>query len=179
MRRKTTMSLSLDVLLSLPVSLSVSWCQLSTRYQCLLLHIAIKAISAGSNPAFHTVFHLYFSLFSSTFHLLFTYRQHTNDNSQILHSSGMISSFKWFIYPKPNLTCFPLDLWKLIPYLWTTPVSVLGDKDIFSSLELLAQEWIIIQFHGKAQTAFFVSSTKSIFYFFSNGATITLGDVHR
>lgn len=50
--------LSLDALLSLAVSLSVSRCQLSTRYQCLLLHIAIKAISVGSNPALHTVFHL-------------------------------------------------------------------------------------------------------------------------
>lgn len=97
---------------------------------------------------------------------LFIYSAHIDNIPQInqnMHSSWMISSFKWSIHPKPSLICFPLDLWQLIPYLWTSPVSVLGDKDIFSLLELLAQ-WIIIQFHGKAQTAFFVSYTKLIFY---------------
>lgn len=32
----------------------------------------------------------------------------------------------------------------------------MGDKDIFSSLEPLAQQWIIIRFQGKTQTIFFL-----------------------
>lgn len=63
-------SLSLDVLLLLCVPLSVSWCQPSTRYQCLLLHIAIKATAAGSNPAFHAAFHSPVSSLSCTFYWL-------------------------------------------------------------------------------------------------------------
>lgn len=43
--------------LSLSVS-SVSWCQLSTCYQCLLLHSAIKASFEWLNAAFHIVLHI-------------------------------------------------------------------------------------------------------------------------
>lgn len=59
----------LSLYCSLSLSLSVSWCQLSTRYQCLLLHIAIKATSAGSNPAFQTQLSKRFFAYSVTFHL--------------------------------------------------------------------------------------------------------------
>lgn len=68
------LSLSLSRCVALSLSLSVSWCQLSTRYQCLLLHIAIKAIfCVGSNPTFHLrLLTLYFFfLFSCTFFFFF------------------------------------------------------------------------------------------------------------
>lgn len=114
------------------------------------------------------------SLFSGTLCLLCTLctdnTLSTKDNYQILHSSG--PSFKGLIQPEPDLTHFPLDLSQLIPYLSASTVSVLGDKDIFSSLELLAQQWIIIWFHGKAQTVFFVFIHKVDLLFISSGANL-------
>lgn len=156
---KKNHNVSLSMCCSLSVSLSVSWCQLSTRYQCLLLHIAIKALSAGSNPAFHTVSLLVFFFvqqqFSVILHILTTHRKPMTIRGLCIQV-GRLAFLKALINPKPDLTCFPLDLWQLIPYLWTSAVSVLGNTDIFSSLQLLAQQWMIVQFHGKAQTAFFV-----------------------
>lgn len=42
-KRNHNVSLSLSLSQCVALSASVSWCQLSTRYQCLLLHIAIKS----------------------------------------------------------------------------------------------------------------------------------------
>lgn len=166
MRRKTTMSLSLDVLLCLCLSLGANCLHATSVYFYTLLskpflqdQVQLSIPRVFTCPFLCSVLHFIYAV--STDNRIFYQRP----PSQILHLSAPRS--RGLIHPKPDLTCFPLDLSQLIPYLWTSTVSVLGDKDIFSSLELLAHEWIIIQFHGKTQTAFFVSSTKLIFYLFS------------
>lgn len=111
------------------------------------------------------------ALFLAQRRVLFTLRRptpcfFTHDDSQVLHLAGWSGGLS---HAEPDLTYFPFNSSWLAPYLWASAVSLLGNRDIFSSLEVLAgHSRVAIQ----APTVFLLFSiTQRPFYVYLNTHT--------
>ena len=143
MRRKTTMSLSRCVAISLCVFVclmvpTVYTLPVSTFAHCYQSHFC------GIKSSLSNGFSL--SLVSAVLLIYSARRKPTRFckwEARLTVKKVNLPSTN----PQLSLTCFLVDLWQLGPYLGKSVVSVLGDKDIFSFLEQLEQKLIIFQFN--------------------------------
>ena len=169
---------------SLSLSLSLSLSPLSV-FVCLMVptvytlpvstftHCYQSHFLCGIKSSFpSTRFHFFFSVSQPFIYYFFWHTGNqpwSADSRQVMHFScvcvcvgwGGISTFKGLIHLKPDLACFLSISDSLFRICGYRQRHFLGDKGIFSSLEPLAQQWIIILFQGKAQTAFFCFSCTS------------------